>query len=495
MRRTLQRSCASCARAKHSCDLGTPRCSRCVKRGVQCAYANEPLSAPIPNAETQHGIRGSGALMTRCPFPPVDPFESYPQTRLARDHVQRLIHSFLNKIAFQYYPLDLSAASNPFLVSWWPLALGDPALFHVSLQTACLDEELLAQRGFAASEMLMADSVVLLRRKVEDAALAVQDGTMNSVITLATIEFGKGNIAVAMMHLDGVVKLVNLRGGINSVRQTSPLTARMVSWVSLLITGHPQFETQDDEGVGDGIPPIAGWEIDSSAAAEGMGMAELDEVAVDPGVANVFVRLRHVLKRAGRAPSRFPTTRLHDLTCFVVHRLLRLSPSRARGDASPPSPSPSPSPISECLRYAMVLFMLIIQGPTYYSHAVLQDVIVARLRDQLEMAASEYRVYGPIDVWILAVAMVSSAGTAPYAQFAARGCEVAASLELRNGIDAIEVVKGVLWLPTVSCEGIFQSHWDAVLGGEAQEPSIVRASCSAAGDLSMVCRDQDREWV
>lgn len=94
----------------------------------------------------------------------------------------------LHKIAFQYYPLDLNVTSNPFLISWWPLALGDPALFHVSLQTACLDEELLAQKGFQSSELLMADSVALLRRKVEDVSLAVQDGTMNSVITLATIE-------------------------------------------------------------------------------------------------------------------------------------------------------------------------------------------------------------------------------------------------------------------------------------------------------------------
>lgn len=94
----------------------------------------------------------------------------------------------LHKIAFQYYPLDLDASSNPFLVSWWPIALGDPALFHVSLQTACLDEERRAQKGFRTSELLMADSVALLRRKVQDSSLAVQDGTMNSVITLAAIE-------------------------------------------------------------------------------------------------------------------------------------------------------------------------------------------------------------------------------------------------------------------------------------------------------------------
>jgi len=101
----------------------------------------------------------------------------------------------------------------------------------------------------------MADSVALLRRKVEDPSLALQDGTMNSVITLAAIEvrrllrwilllrlfllvllmlrcsqFGKGNTKVSEMHVEGAKKLVNMRGGISSVRQTSPLTARMVSW-------------------------------------------------------------------------------------------------------------------------------------------------------------------------------------------------------------------------------------------------------------------------
>lgn len=114
----------------------------------------------------------------------------YTAVRLLIENVigPQLINIVLTKIAFQYYPLDLKQCSNPFIVSWWPLALNDPALFHVSLQTACLDEELLARRGFQTSELLMADSVILLRRKVQDQDLAFQDSTMNSVITLAAIE-------------------------------------------------------------------------------------------------------------------------------------------------------------------------------------------------------------------------------------------------------------------------------------------------------------------
>jgi hypothetical protein len=94
----------------------------------------------------------------------------------------------LSNIAFQYYPLDLKPTSNPFVVSWWPLALQDPALFHVSLQTASLDIELRAQKGFENSEVLMADSISLVRRRVNDPLLASQDETMDSVVTLAAIE-------------------------------------------------------------------------------------------------------------------------------------------------------------------------------------------------------------------------------------------------------------------------------------------------------------------
>ena len=102
----------------------------------------------------------------------------------------------LSKIAFQYYPLDLNADSNPFIVSWWPVALEDPALFHVSLQTASLDDELAARKGFPISEMLMADSLSLVRQKIENPTSAIEDATMDSVVTLAAIE-----VRLALDHL------------------------------------------------------------------------------------------------------------------------------------------------------------------------------------------------------------------------------------------------------------------------------------------------------
>ncbi|KAF6807014.1 C6 zinc finger domain-containing protein [Colletotrichum sojae] len=469
MRQTLRRSCDSCAKSKHSCDLRTPRCSRCVKRKTLCVYANEPLTAqppppppgppstatPGPGPDGHRRRHGPGGELAAYRLGSLDPFDSYPQTRLPREHVQRLIHSFLHKIAFQYYPLDLNATSNPFLVSWWPLALGDPALFHVSLQTACLDEELLAQKGFQASEILMADSVALLRRKVHDTSLALQDGTMNSVITLAAIEFGKGNIKVSEMHVDGVTRLVNMRGGINAVRQTSPLTARMVGWVSMIVKGHPQFDTQDDDGIGYGIPPIPEWQMDMNAVHE--DLFDVGDLDMDDGVRNVFTRLRNVFQRARRIS--FPTTRLHDLTCFVIHRLL----------LSAPDPTDqSSSPIGECVRYAMALYMFIVHGPTYYSHAVILSTMVARLAAQLARLDEVPRVYSSLDVWIHAVGMVAAAGTPRYQWFAERAWAVASAMQLSCWDDVAPHVKSVLWLEMPQGEDVFMPHWTAILDPEAE---------------------------
>ncbi|KAJ5783411.1 transcriptional regulator family: Fungal Specific TF [Penicillium psychrosexuale] len=452
MRQSLRRSCDACAKSKSSCDLRTPRCSRCVKRQVECAYANEPSTGPATsgwqNGTSTSALDGSGTL-TNYRFGSLDPFDSYPQTRLPREHVQRLIYSFLHKIAFQYYPLDLNATSNPFLISWWPLALGDPALFHVSLQTACLDEELLAQKGFQTSELLMADSVALLRRKVEYMSLAVQDGTMNSVITLATIEFGKGNIKVGEMHVNGLKKLVDMRGGINAVRQTSPLTARMISWVSMLIMGHPQFETQDDFGIGDGIPPIAEWQFDSTALDD--QIFNLNIIEVDYAVENVFRRLRNIFRRARNIP--FPATQLHDLTCFVIHRLLLSAPVTTR---------PPPSQMTESIRYGIIIYMFIAQGPTYYSHAVILNTIVIRFIEHLEHLASTPRVFDSLDVWFAAVGMVASAGTTHHRWFMDRARDIAAALQLSNFSDTLVHIKNVLWLEKPQGADLFRSHWDTV---------------------------------
>ena len=94
MPQSLRRSCAACAKAKHSCDLRAPRCSRCIKREIQCVYANIPwnvTATPGPDNILAGALDTTSSLSSRIGS--IDPFDSYPQTRLPRAQVQRLIHS------------------------------------------------------------------------------------------------------------------------------------------------------------------------------------------------------------------------------------------------------------------------------------------------------------------------------------------------------------------------------------------------------------------
>jgi hypothetical protein len=222
----------------------------------------------------------------------------------------------------------------------------------------------------------------------------------------------------------------------------------------MLIMGHPQFSTQDDVGIGDGLPPIPEWQFDATALPD--DFSALSSIDVDYAVRNVFIRLRHVFQRAQHI--HFPTTRLHDLTCFVVHRLL-LSTA-----------DPQSSPGTECMRCAIILYMFIIQGPTYYSYAVIMNTIVTRFMAQLQHLESTPRLHDSLDVWFLAVGMVASTGTSYYLWFMERARDVAASLQLGSWNDALVHVKNVLWLETLQGEEIFQLHWDAVLGTAHRGP-------------------------
>ncbi|KAH7319595.1 hypothetical protein B0I35DRAFT_215515 [Stachybotrys elegans] len=482
MRTTLRRSCNACARAKHSCDLRTPRCSRCIKRNVNCVYANEPLTSPSESSPPPSGSNVNGQLLSRngssassaaawnsrpptsvspgsitarlasSPDSAFDPFDSYPPTRLPRPLAQRLIQHFLSSVAFQYYPLDMNMTSNPFVVSWWPLALADPALFHVSLQTASLDEERRARKGFPVSELLMMDSVTLLRRSVEDSSSAFRTETLNSVVTLAAIEHGKGNVEASRMHIEGAKQMVKVRGGIAEIKRVNPLTARMVCWVALLVTGSPQFPVQDDSGLGNGVAPTAQWQLASTSANFTERIpGYLD---VDSRITDILTRLRAIFHPPGAQA--LSNTEIHDLTCFIVHRLLLIPPL---------SSHPEASAVSECLRLGMVLHMLVIHGTTYYSHMDLAHAAASPLMDQIEVLSTMPHLYGPLRVWALSLGLVSTMGHL-HQRFSDQAQMTIASLGLTTWDSITTQMKTVLWIETEEVEH-FRLAWIDVLEGIA----------------------------
>lgn len=218
----------------------------------------------------------------------------------------------------------------------------------------------------------------------------------------------------------------------------------------MIVTGQPQFETQDDTGIGDGVPSLPEWQLGSTALHE--DMAELGNIEIDHAVRNVFMRLRSIFQRAQRTP--LAPTRLHDLTCFAIHRLLLLNPSGVD----------FPSSVSECIRYGIMLYMFIIQGPTYYSHAVIFNTILDQFIGHLKQLPSPLSTYNSLDIWLLNIGMAASNGTGHYDWLTGRAREVAVVTQLTAWDDALVHVRGLLWLETCHSDDAFRPHWDAILG-------------------------------
>lgn len=223
-----------------------------------------------------------------------------------------------------------------------------------------------------------------------------------------------------------------------------------MSRVSMLIMGHPQFNTQNDSGIGDGIPPIPEWQLNPAVTNE---LPELTVIDVDNEVSNVFIRLRNVFQQTQN--TQLLTTQLHDLTSFVIHRLLHKDSDKA---------APASPPISECIRYAIILYMFVIQGPTYYSHAIILNTIVTHLRENLKCLDTAPRVYNSLDVWLLTIGMVASTGTGHYQWFMEKACDVSTALQLSDCEDALTRTKSILWLETTQTEILCRHHWEAIIG-------------------------------
>jgi hypothetical protein len=224
----------------------------------------------------------------------------------------------------------------------------------------------------------------------------------------------------------------------------------------MLVMETPQFPTQDDSGFGSGIGSIPQWQL-ASMTPDSQAKT-LDDLDVDPDISNVLLRLRSIFHQPWL--SCLSNTELHDLTCFVVHRLLLLPPlSLANAKRAA---------ISECLRYAMALYMLIIHGTTYYSHANLANTIILQLQCHLDALAQTDYIHGPLEIWILSVGMVVTIGNGCH-RFTDQACAAAIALRLLTWEDVFVHLESILWLRTQQGEELFRARWEEIFKAAAEQ--------------------------
>lgn len=216
----------------------------------------------------------------------------------------------------------------------------------------------------------------------------------------------------------------------------------------MLIMNTPQFDTQDDDGNGSGISPISEWHTKQQPWMTTFPFCDLD---IHPSVLNVFMRLRNTFQSAKDTP--LSSIKIHDLTCFVLHRLLIV----------PNTAEPAGSMVSECIRYGIMLYMLTVQGPIYYTHMPMLYGFVAKLRLQLTCSVIS-SLPRPLSLWLVAVGLVASLGTPYHSTFQGDARHLSTSMSINTWQVLSKQIRTVLWLEMPCIESMFQEQWNIALG-------------------------------
>jgi hypothetical protein len=222
----------------------------------------------------------------------------------------------------------------------------------------------------------------------------------------------------------------------------------------MIVMQSPQFAAQDDCGQGDGIAPILQW-LEAAEHSERTLLPLFDAPRLDPTVNNILCRLRILLHKPGCF--NLSTTDFHDLTCFALHRLLSLTfSSTLRNDSESTA-------ISESVRFAMALYLLIVHGPAYFSHAGLQYTLTLQLKSHLEhFLDTILRNNGPLAIWLLSVGGVASNGTSNHLWFTTQAREAASALGLHTWESISSRLGEILWMEKQQAEAIFRQNWESV---------------------------------
>ena len=228
----------------------------------------------------------------------------------------------------------------------------------------------------------------------------------------------------------------------------------------MLVKGSPQFDTQDDFGRGDGISSIPQWPYSSNQFQQKPGMLNLDSFDLDTELQNILHRLRDISCQpsttdSSNVPTILSPSDLHDLTCFVLHKLLR----------SPLITMDSQQTIlSKCLRYATSIYMLIIHGPTYFPHTVILQSLVQQLKYYLSFILSS-GLQHQFGVWLINAGMVGSLATSESRWFLDQASTLRAGLNFQSWEDIKLCLESVLWLQT-GTGTLFRQAWEGIFASD-----------------------------
>jgi hypothetical protein len=151
--------------------------------------------------------------------------------------VDALMAHYLTNFAFRSFPFY---ASRPLIELWWPFVREDEVLFHVVLLLSGLDRNSLNdQFDTVHTRQLLDQCLGLLSTRVQDPVASISDHTLVAIASLAAMEHDRGNMRALDAHLEGLKRVVEIRGGLDLIRKTNAMAANVVFWCAMVSINEP----------------------------------------------------------------------------------------------------------------------------------------------------------------------------------------------------------------------------------------------------------------
>lgn len=285
---------------------------------------------------------------------------------------------------------------------WWPFVRSDEVLFHVVLLLSGLDRDhLQSQHNTLHTRQLLDQCLSLLNNRVQDPVASTNDHTLVAIASLAAMEHDRGNMRALDMHLEGLKRGVEARGGLEMIRSTNPMAANLVFWCAMVSINEP------------GLLPLTYGDYNrdfdlsnpetATLITHDGGEADLRDSGVDVRTANLL----HEVQRL----SRLYSSTLHDRTpqeavdvlsylCSILDRLLQMS-------KLPSTDSPVPG-LSQSCRIAGCLHVLAPMAgyspdPTLMLHSLCRDLKASLTYMIRALGTKSYLL-----LWLLAVGGITA---------------------------------------------------------------------------------------
>ncbi|KAL4920582.1 hypothetical protein BDW62DRAFT_198884 [Aspergillus aurantiobrunneus] len=181
-----------------------------------CARSITTPALPLPRP--LGGLRG-------------DPFRSYPVAW--RPFLPQLVDHYLMSMAVDIPELDQPGNRGLLRTDWFPLTMSEPSLFLVIMLLAA-SHHASVQTGSTEMKMqllsLRCEAIQAVNRSLERESSGVSDALIGAIAKMASYEAMYGNRCNYKIHMQGLQRAVELRGGLFALG-LGGLLRRIVIWI------------------------------------------------------------------------------------------------------------------------------------------------------------------------------------------------------------------------------------------------------------------------